>query len=209
MLYNFCWSIGKILFGIFKVAYIYCLSGIYTFIIGFVKKIFVSNHLKKDINYEAKSIIMGVLTLVSGLAFSIYMGRLYFWPQEHHYGLIWSIAIALCSFTEMGIAIFNLCRVRKKNDIMLFSLRCCNFVSAIFAIVITQISILSTQSISASIYNATTGIVAGIVGIILGSLVIVKAAHRNIKNKNLVAEETSEEIIDQILEIGDNPDEVC
>ena len=177
MIYNFIWSVGKVLFGIFMSAYIYILSGAYTFLLGFVKRIFLKNHKESEnINKETKSIIMGVLILIAGFAFSLYMGSLAFWPHEARYGLIWSIFLALCSFVEMGIAIFNLCRVKKKNDILLSSLRCCNFVSACFAIVITQVAILSaTETFNVSKYNAITGTIAGLIAICIGTYIIIKA----------------------------------
>jgi len=186
MLYNFFWAIGKILFGVFKNAYVYILSGGYTILIGFSKRIFLKSHNRKDINKETKSIIMAVLLMFSGLAFALFMGRLFFWPYEHTYGLIWSIGIAVGSFVELGIAIFNLFRVKKKNDILLLSLRSCSFISAVFAIVITQISILSaTGTTGVSIYNAISGILAGLIAIGVGIIIIVKASKlKKLKTQN-------------------------
>ncbi len=140
MVYNFFWACAKIAFGFFMRSYLYCVSGGYTLLIGFTKRIFIKSHNKTTANTskETVSTLMGVLLLISGLAFGLYMGSLLIWPREYRYGLIWSIGIAACSFAELGVAIFNLSRVKKKNDILLSSLRCCNFISAIFAIVITQ-----------------------------------------------------------------------
>lgn len=185
MFYNFVWAIGKILFGAMQATYLYLLSGCYTLLIGFVKKIFLSNHSKANINRKTKSFIMGILLLLAGLAYAIYMGRLFFMSDTSSYSLIWSIAIAVGSFGELGISIYNLCKVSKKNDILLFSLRCCSFVSAIFAIVITQAAILSATTVGtkASIYNAITGIVAGLIAIIVGCFVIIKADNSQKQNK--------------------------
>lgn len=70
MLYNFFWAIGKILFGVFMRSYLYCISGAYTLLLGFSKKVFVSNHkTTKEINLETKSLIIGILLIISGIAF--------------------------------------------------------------------------------------------------------------------------------------------
>lgn len=185
MLYNFFWSIGKILFGIFMHSYVYLISGVYTLMIAFVKKIFISNHnTKKSINPASKSIIIGSLLTAIGFVFAIYMGRLFFISRDNEYGLIWSIAIATCSFVELGIAVFNLVNAKKKNDILLFSLRCCNVVSSVFAIVLTQVALLSaTGAENISHFNAITGSIAGLISIILGSIVIIVSDRINKREK--------------------------
>lgn len=191
MTYNFVWSILKITFGIFMRSFLYCISGAYTLLMGFVKKIFLSNrNTVKNIKIETKSLIMGVLLTICGLAFGLYMGRLFFWPQEFHYGLIWSIAIAVCSFIELGLAIFNVRKARKKEDILLFSLRCCNLSASFFAIVLTQTALLSaTATKDVSIYNAITGVIAGLLVVIIGVIVIYKSAILAKKNKTNLEEQ--------------------
>lgn len=175
MIYNFLWAMGKIFFGVFQGTVIYILSGAYGLLLGFCKKIFISNH-NKEINRNTKSKIIGILILISGVVFGVWMGRLFFFPRNYHYGLVWSIGIAACSFVELGIAIFNLFRVRRKNDLLLFSLRCCNFTSAMYAIVLTQVAILSaTSADTAAFWNAITGIVVGGLAVLIGMVVITKA----------------------------------
>lgn len=178
MLYNFFWAIGKIVFGIFMQTYLYCISGIYTLLLAFSKKTFVSNrNSAKNINIETKALLIGILLTISGVAFGIYMGSLYIWQYEYHYGLIWSISIAFCSFVELGIAIRNLVKSKKKNDILLFSLRCCNVGASCFAIVMTQVALLSaTNTTNTAFYNATTGMCASVIVVSLGIWAICKSA---------------------------------
>lgn len=182
MTYNFFWAIGKILFGAFMRAYLYCISGAYTLLLGFGKKIFVSNHQVKDVDIETKSLIMGILLTISGIAFGIYMGLIYVWEYEFRYSLILSIAIAACSFVEFGIAIYNLVKARRKKDLLMESLRCCNIGASLFAIVMTQVALLSSQNVPDNyIYNSISGVIASVLVIILGFVVIGKSAY--LKNK--------------------------
>ncbi len=186
MVYNFVWSIAKILVGFFQTSYLYVLSGTYTLLLGFSKKIFISNHSKtaQEINKETKSIIMGVLILISGIAFGSYMALTYVSSQNSQFGLIWAIALAFCSFVELEVAIYNLLHVKKKNDILLASLRCCNFVSALYAIVLTQVAILSvTNPENVVNWNSITALVASVVAIIVGTTVIVKSYNKNRQKK--------------------------
>ncbi len=186
MIYNFLWSVAKILFGLYQASFLYCLSGIYTLLIGFSKKIFISNHSKtaESINKESKSVIMGVLILIAGLTFGIYMGRLFFSPQDYFYSLISSILVALCSFIELGIAIYHLCKIRKKNDILLSSLRLCNLVSAIFALVLTQVAILSATGANDTAYfNGVTGVIAGLSAVGIGIYIIIHSAYLDKEKK--------------------------
>lgn len=209
MVYNFFWSVGKILFGVFKNAFLYLLSGAYTLLLGFVKKIFISNH-SKDINKETKSIVMGVLILISGVAFAVYAGTFFVFQPNFRFNLIWSIGIATCSFVELGIAIFNLVRVKRKNDIILTALRCCNFASALFAIVITQVALMNVmQAPSTTTYNGATGIVAGILAIAIGIFVVALASKKNtqkhdFKDKTQENIEKSDEILQILLENEEN-----
>lgn len=212
MVYNFFWAIGKILFGIFKMTYLYVLSGAYTLLLGFSKKIFITNHSKttESINKETKSLVIGVLILIAGIAFAIYTGFFFIFPKEFQYGMIWSIAVAACSFVELGIAIFNLFRARRKKDILLESLRCCNFVSAMFAIVITQVAILSfTQTPNSAVYNASTGIVAGVLAVVVGTILIINACNKNkqkLENEDKMQKniEKSDEIVEILSETDEN-----
>lgn len=183
MVYNFFWSILKIFFGFFMRTYLYCISGIYTLLFGFIKKIFISNHSNKDVNLELKSLIIGILLTISGVAFGLYMGRLFFYPDEKTYGLVWSIAIAVCSFVELGLAIYNMRKVRKREDILLFSLRCCNLSSSLFAIVLTQVALLSaTKAVNSSTSNAITGVIVGILVMLIGLFVIGISFNKNKQN---------------------------
>lgn len=184
MIYNFLWAICKIIFGALMSAYLFCISGIYSILIGFAKKTFLSNR-NNSTDKTTKSLIIGILILIAGLSYALYTASLLIWPKESSYGLILSITIAAFSFVELGLAIYNVLKARQKDDILLFSLRNCSLATSCFAIVLTQVALLSaTGTAGVSKYNAITGICAGIVAITIGTIIIIISKKKKILRKN-------------------------
>lgn len=185
MIYNFVWAVCKIVFGIWMSAYLFCISGAYNILIGFAKKTFLSNR-NKSTDTNTKCLIIGILILIAGLVYALYTASFLVWPKDGNYGLILSIAIATCSFVELGISIYNVLKARRKNDHMLFSLRSCSLATACFAIVLTQIALLSaTNTKNVSVFNSSAGIIAGTVAIIIGIIVIIKSSKKENFSENL------------------------
>ena len=179
MIYNFVWAICKIIFGICMSAYLFCISGIYNILIGFAKKTFLSNR-NRSTETKTKCIVIGILILIAGIVYSLYTASFLIFPKDGNYGLILSIAIASCSFLELGISIYNIIKARRNNDDMLYSLRCCSLVTACFAIVLTQVALLSaTNTINVSIFNSISGILAGTIAIIIGINIIIKSSKKH------------------------------
>lgn len=190
MIYNFIWSVAKIIFGVFSTMFFFCLSGVMTLLIGFIKKIFYNNieHDSFKIKYK-KSQIINILLIIIGILFIVYMLKLIFFPESSSYSLIASITIAAFSFGELGVSIYNIVQARKSKDILLTNLRNCNFASALFAIVLTQTAILSAQGVDASLYNVITGSIAGFVVVIaVINLILLKI------NKQKIEQQTENKI---------------
>lgn len=183
MIYNFVWAVCKIVFGALMSAYLFCISGAYNILIGFAKKTFLSNR-NRSVDKNTKSLVIGILILISGFVYAFYTASFFIWPKESDYGLILSIAIATCSFVELGLAIYNIMKAKQKKDILLFSLRSCNLATAAYAMVLTQIALLSaTGTENVSNFNAITGIIAGTVAIAIASAVIIKSQeHKGLKS---------------------------
>lgn len=175
LLYNIVWSVGKVLFGIFTRAFFFSISGIYTLFIGIIKSLFYRHYKKTDIKKEFKvSIAMGVLIIISALAFVLYMARLFFIDDDMTYGQITSIAIAAFSFSELGISIGNFVRSVKAEDMMLTGLRSCNVASGFYAIVLTQVAITSACGTPNSKGNALGGTVFGLCALAMGVALLVQ-----------------------------------
>lgn len=188
MVYNFVWSIVKIFFGFFSTMYFFCVSGVVTLILGFTKKIFYSNYQSESEQIRlTKSRLIGILLILIGVLFAGYMAKLFFIPEKSKYDLIVSIAIAFCSFLELGISIFYLYKDKRTNDnILLTSIRYCNLADGLFAIVLTQMAILSAQTentINTSMYNGVVGIVMSVLVVLLGIIILLKVNKIN-KDKN-------------------------
>lgn len=182
MLYNIIWAICKIIFGAFTASYFFCISGASTLLFGFTKTIYLKNYNNEDADEKkAKSIIILIMLIFSSLFFTIFMARLFFIQEDKTYGTIMSITIATCSFTELGLSIYNFVKAQKTNDILLQSFKCCSLSQGLFAIVLTQIALLSATNTSASFFNALTGVIFGILSIIITILVLTKAIKKPLR----------------------------
>lgn len=168
-IYNFVWAICKIVFGVLSAAYFFCISGASTLLFGFTKRIYLKNY-KSENNDEklGKSITISILLIISSLFFTFYMARLFFTKETQNYGLIMSITIAAFSFTELVLSLIEFFKAKKIKDILLQCFKGCSLASSCFAIVLTQVALLSAQGVSANFYNALTGILFGVFSIFIG-----------------------------------------
>lgn len=154
-----------------------CVSGVYTFCIAVCKGIFFRHYGGQDpVASARKAMFIGMLIILSGLAFALYMARLFFFPRQDSYGTILSIAIAAFSFYDLIAA---LCRYRKAvatSDILLSALRTSNIAGGLFSIVLTQVAILSAQNTQDySFYNAVSGVVFGVLAMLSGAILVLRA----------------------------------
>lgn len=153
-----------------------CVSGVYTFCIAVCKGIFFRHYGGQDpVASARKAMFIGMLIILSGLAFALYMARLFFFPRQDSYGTILSIAIAAFSFYDLIAA---LCRYRKAvatSDILLSALRTSNIAGGLFSIVLTQVAILSAQNTQDySFYNAVSGVVFGVLAMLSGTILVLR-----------------------------------
>lgn len=176
MIYNIVWAVCKIIFGAFTYSYFFCISGASTLLFGFTKRVYLKNFNNEDATEKkTKSIIILIMLIFSSLFFTIFMARLFFIQDDKSYGLILSIAIATCSFTELGISIYNFIKAQKSNDILLKSFKCCSLSQGLFAIVLTQTALFSATNTPASTNNALTGVIFGVLSITITIFVLTKA----------------------------------
>lgn len=172
-LYSYVWAVCKIVFGILTASFSFCISGANTLSFGVIKQIFLKQ--KDKLNNKNQALAISILLIISGVLFTAYMSRLFFVESSPKYGLILSIAIAGFAFTELGESIYNFIKAKKSQDILLQNFRAYNLVSSSFAIVLTQIALLSATQTSGNIYNAITGIVFGGFAIVVGAYMCNKS----------------------------------
>lgn len=176
LIYNFVWAVCKIVFGALSGLYFFCVSGGSTILLGFTKKVYLKNYKTDDLAKKRnKSINIAILLLVSSILFVVYMARLFFVEDAKEYGLILSIAIAAFSFSEFGISIYHFFKAHKTDDILLQSFKGCSLASSCFAIVLTQVALLSATGADGNLYNAVTGVIFGSFALIIGLYVLIKA----------------------------------
>lgn len=179
LIYSFVWSVCKIVFGVISSAYYFCISGVSTLLIGFVKKIYLSNQKSEQEQKIIKSTTISILIIISSALFVFYMARLFFITETKEYGLIMSITIAFFSFTELTISIINFVKAKKSNDLLLQSYKGCSLVSSCFAIVLTQVALLSATKSTNNVNNAITGVVLGGFAVLVGVYLLINAIKRS------------------------------
>lgn len=175
MIYNIVWSVAKLLIGIVSGAFFFAISGIHTLFTGIIKSVFFKNYRKADGVREVKaSRAMGILTMISAVAFTAYMARLFFVSDDSSYGEITSIAIAAFAFGELGMSIGGFVKSRKKEDLMLSALKGSKMASGFYAIVLTQTAILSAKgNTGVGPFNALSGVIFGFCAFVVGAGVLI------------------------------------
>lgn len=178
MIYNFVWSVVKILIGIFTQSYFFCVNGAGNLLSGLSKRIYMRNYKTESFAVKkAKARLMDILLFFVGMCYIIYMAWYVAAKRDGsaEYDLIAAIAIAAAATAETIIAIRNLVLAIKSNDPMLMALRRINTASAAFAVVLTQVALLSATMTPAPVYNAAVGITAGAAACLLAVIGIIRS----------------------------------
>lgn len=180
MIQNLGWGIIKILFGIILSDYFWCISGLFTMDIGLCKFIYRKRRLKsnheliKEIPYYR---YIGICLAIGSIIYIMYMGRLLLFDVETKtYDSIEGITIATFAFLDLGLAIKNFIVSNKKHDFLLSGLRLVGIVSALTAIVLTQVALLSFSSKSLSTVNQSNGFMGvgfGVICLFISCFMIV------------------------------------
>lgn len=173
-IYSYVWATYKIVFGAYSFSYFFCISGASTLLFGFIKLVYLKNYSNSDFDeLKGKSITLATLLLLSSALFTFYSLHSLFIGETKEYGLITSLAIATFSFAELGISIFKVIKAKNAQNLLLKTFRGCNLASSCFAIVLTQIALLSTTKTEANFYNALTGLVFGLFAIFIAIYLLI------------------------------------
>jgi hypothetical protein len=191
MLFNMSWGIVKFILGAIKQTYFFCVSGVYSFLVGVCKLIYIIGAKKGYDDEQEKKLFkwVSIAIIISNIVYIVYMGKLFFFPEKAaDYGLVPSIAIAAISFGELIVAIVRIKMEIKKQDIMNVGLRCLNLTSAFSAIVFTQVCLIEamgkTSIEEASKVNAFSGTMFGLASIVVAIIMLVKISKYNKKEES-------------------------
>lgn len=126
---------------------------------------------KNNRSFKFRNRMVALFLLCASLVYIIYMARLVcFSVPVRKYSPFLAINIAFISFVELGIAIRGLFIISKKGHYYR-NIKIINFCSALTAIVLTQVAILSFSS------EANHNFVNGMVGIGVGIVILILAVY--------------------------------
>lgn len=132
---------------------------------------------KKKIEYT-NYLYNGWLLILLGIAYLV-MNILMFISGSSHNNIGGYLVylVALISFSSMVTAIIGLVRYRRKHHTIISAVCQCNIAKALTSIVLTQVVILDEfyeKSVKITKIDATTGMVVGIIIILLGIRMVMK-----------------------------------
>ncbi len=172
-IFNYIWSIIKIILSIFINGYLYLLSAFSTLFIGINKNIYLVR--KKYENKYLISFIISFFLILIGIFYLTYSVTLLNKINENKgYSMILAITIALFSFIELGISIYQLYKSKGKNHLVNTSFRIMNLSISLFSLVNTQSSIFMALNKVNNKANGSFGILVGSITILLGLYLVIK-----------------------------------
>jgi hypothetical protein len=181
MFFSYLWGIARLLIGIFENNRFYGASGISGILLGLCKTLFVLGVKKDDQEFQEKIFkAIAILIIVANALYISYMISLYFYPTHLIKLPMWiNILICCISFADLGLAIIGIIKNISRKNILFIARECLSLVWAFQAIVFSLASLISAmnQVLSAtqiSSYNASLGLIYGILSIFIGIVMLVK-----------------------------------
>lgn len=132
--------------------------------------------IKEARAFRFSGIMFVVMTIVfSGVIILIYKANRYF-----EYAGLLIYAVAAFTFYKLTLAIINIFKARKHNDLYIQNIRNINLASALISIIMLQVAMFQAFSPSSnlSFANALTGAGVSAVILVLGIFMIIKANKR-------------------------------
>ncbi len=135
-----------------------------------LSKMLCNKSLKEPSKFKIYNFFVGLLIIISGVEYSIYMGRLLMFDTMHIDFPNWlSISWALIAFLEIIFGVRGLFVVRGKGHVFR-NAQIINLGISLYAVVLAQVMILSAlmDTKNANYYDAIIGITMGVINILLG-----------------------------------------
>jgi hypothetical protein len=164
---NLLLTIIKVIFGLFY-GIVFIIAGCFNAFMLLAKRECLLGIENNKISFKKRNNRIALFLLIASLVYIIYMSRLIFFDvKTYNYTALLGIAIATVSFIELGVSIYGLFKVKRLGRYCR-NIKIINFCSALTAIVLTQIAILTfTKTENVNKYNGLSGIIVGIISLIL------------------------------------------
>lgn len=178
MTINLLWAGLKLVFGSVIGSVFLSISGLYTAFIAMAKSAFFDGLRLAKNSYEELRHFKRIAWVLffAGVLYLFYILEFFIQPRIQSYNTIISITIALFAFCEIGFSVWGLFRSKKTNDLLLNGLKLINLSSALSALVLTQIALLSL-SVESNVslpYNTLTGMLVGIITMAIAIYMLIK-----------------------------------
>ena len=149
------------------------------------------NSEKELKTYRATGIMFIFLTIaMSGIIVLIYTSNMYF-----EYAGLMIYVFATFTFYKLALAIYNIFKARKQNNLYIQNLRNINLASALVSLLVLQVALFQAFSpeYNTSFANGLTG--AGVASVILtlGIFMIIKSNNKIRELKDTIQEKRNEE----------------
>lgn len=191
LIINFLVALFNIITGLF-LNYSILIIGIYSLLISFSKLVSLYSISKNKANDTRFNLLTAILIFISSLIYIIYMSLLLNDLNiKTKYTLVYSIFLALISFTQLTITIrsffkINIDTLARRNLLLIY------FICALTSLLTTQIALLSintSPSIDTNFYNGISGISIGIFTLIISLFIIFSKKYSLIVNNNFAFKE--------------------
>ena len=172
MIYRYIFGIFKVVIGIIKMDYFYCVSGIYNILLGGCKNMFLYGKNKsKDTQYKIFKYI-AITLIAASILYIIYSCSFFIYPHQYtRLGIVPIIVIAIFSFFDVLISLYGVFKNIVKKDIMSIGSKCISLICANSCAAFTQVCIIE---LFVNNYNyKIISIVNGIIGVIIGILCLL------------------------------------
>lgn len=143
MIYKYIFGFFKVIIGIIKMDYFYCVSGIYNILLGSCKNMFLYGKNKnKDTQYKIFKYI-AITLIVASILYIIYSCSFFIYPHQYtRLGIVPIIIIAIFSFFDILISLYGVFKNIVKKDIMTIGSKCISLICANSCAAFTQVCII-------------------------------------------------------------------
>lgn len=175
IVFNICSGVFQFILGIITKEYFLCLSGFVNFFL-LASKLNCIFGIKgvKNKSFKERNFLVSIMLILSGLCYILYMARLLIFDiQIKQYNMYIAITIAAVSFTQIGLAIYGLVKVKGQGHLYK-DIKVINLTSSLTGIVLTQTALLSMKNSEA--LNTSVGyfgIGVGVFTILLGLFLLI------------------------------------